>query len=68
MQFASNGASYRFQRGTVEERPVQWTANTGVPEAEVVVTGTTGDKPIARFAAEGPTGAVPADGPCHQGE
>ena len=52
-EFASGGATYRFARGDMSEKPLLWSANGGVPTAAVALFGADNAE-ARRFEAEGP--------------
>ena len=58
-EFASGGTTYRFAKADTSEKPLLWSANGGVPSADVVLyapPGAAGAAPVElrRFDAEGP--------------
>ena len=58
-EFATGGTTYRFTKADTAEKPLLWSANGGVPSADVVLfapAGAAGTQPaeLRRFEAEGP--------------
>ena len=58
VEFASGGTTYRFTKADMGEKPILWSANSGVPSADVVlyapgVAGAPGAE-LRRFDADGP--------------
>ena len=57
-EFASGGTTYRFTKADMADKPLQWSANSGTPAADVVLNaagaaGAPGAE-LRRFEAEGP--------------
>ena len=57
-EFASGGTTYRFTKSDTAEKPLLWSANGGVPAADVVLyapgTGGGAGAELQRIATEGP--------------
>ena len=59
VEFASGGTTYKFTKADTGEKPLLWSANGGVPSADVVLYGiaaaaNAAPPELRRFAAEGP--------------
>ncbi|WP_425229578.1 type VI secretion system membrane subunit TssM [Sphingomonas sp.] len=58
VEFASGGTTYHFSKTDMAEKPLQWSANSGTPAADVVLyapgTGGAPGAELRRFATEGP--------------